>query len=133
MNQQVGYVIGQDGEDLYGIARNNRAYMRKRGLQGAWYGIDKQVWEEAKKRNGTIQDNLVKIDDNDSNTGDPIANKTKQTITSTEWGGKCPQGKTLFTFNRFFFILRFSSSSFINSMNHTKRLEKSFPIGCSCL
>lgn len=87
MDQQVGYVIGQDGEDLYGIARNNRAYMRKRGLQGAWYGIDKQVWEEAKKRNGTIQDKLVKIDENDSNTGDPIANKTKQTIKNTEWGG----------------------------------------------
>lgn len=90
MDQQVGYVIGQDGEDLYGIARNNRAYMRKRGPQGAWYGIDKQVWEEAKARNSNITENLVKIDENDSNNGDPIASKTRQTIATTEWGGKCP-------------------------------------------
>ena len=90
MDQQVGYVIGQDGQDLYGIACNNRAYMRKQGPQDAWYGIDKQVWEEAKARNSNIQKNLVTIDENDSNTGDPIVSKTRPTIANTEWGGKCP-------------------------------------------
>lgn len=87
MDQQVGYVIGQDGEDLYGIACNNRAYMRKRGIQGAWYGIEKRVWEKAKARNSNIQENLVKIEENDSNTGDPIASMTKQTTDTTKWGG----------------------------------------------
>lgn len=90
MDQQVGYVIGQDGEDLYGIACNNRAYIRKRGIQGAWYGIEKRVWEKAKARNSNIQENLVKIEENDSNTGDPIASMTKQTTDTTKWGGKCP-------------------------------------------
>lgn len=90
MDQQVGYVIGQDGEDLYGIACNNRAYIRKRGIQGAWYGIEKRVWEKAKARNSNIQENLVKIEENDSNTGDPITSMTKQTTDTTKWGGKCP-------------------------------------------
>ena len=90
MDQQVGYVIGQDGEDLYGIACNNRAYMRKRGIQGAWYGIEARMWEEANLRNSKIQENLVKIDENDSNTGNPTAGKTKQTFAFTKWGGKCP-------------------------------------------
>ena len=90
MDQQVGYVIGQDGEDLYGIASNNRAYMRKRVVHGAWYGIEARVWEKAKANNSVIKDNLVTIDANDSYTGDPTANKTKQTITLTKWGGTCP-------------------------------------------
>lgn len=85
MDQQVCYVIGQDGDDLYGIACNNRAYMRKRGTQGAWYGIEKRVWEDAKAKNSNIQENLVKIGEIYSHTGDPEAGKTK-----TIWGGNCP-------------------------------------------
>ena len=90
MDQQVGYVIGQDGEDLYGIACNNRAYLRKRGVHGAWYGIEARVWSEAKASNNNIKENLVTIDENDTHTGDPTAAKTKQTIASTKWGGTCP-------------------------------------------
>ena len=85
MDQQVCYVIGQDGEDLYGIACNNRAYMRKQGAQGAWYGIEKQIWENAKANNSKIQDNLVKIEENYSHTGNPEAVKTKGD--SAIWGG----------------------------------------------
>ncbi|KAL9974032.1 hypothetical protein ACROYT_G020561 [Oculina patagonica] len=83
MDQQVCYVIGQDGDDLYGIACNGRAYMRKQGTQGAWYGIDKHVWEEAK--NSNIQENLVTIEENYSHTDNPESAKTKGT--STIWGG----------------------------------------------
>lgn len=87
IDQQVCYVIGQDGDDLYGIACNNRAYMRKQGTLGAWYGIEKQVWEDAKTKNKNIRDNLVTIEENYSHTGDPEAIKTKGT--TTIWGGKC--------------------------------------------
>lgn len=65
MDQQVCYVIGQDENDLYGIACNKRAYMRKKSPQEAWYGIAKEVWEEAKSRTNQINANLVKIE-NDS-------------------------------------------------------------------
>ncbi|XP_067040650.1 uncharacterized protein [Acropora muricata] len=64
MDQQVCYVIGQDGKDLYGIACNKRAYMRKKSPQEAWYGIAKEVWEEAKTRTKEINENLVKIENN---------------------------------------------------------------------
>ena len=87
MDQQVCCVIGQDGDDLYGIACNNRAYMRKRGTQGAWYGIDKQVWQKAKAKN--IEENLVTIDENDSHTGDPKDSKT--IIAKNTYGGNCPK------------------------------------------
>lgn len=82
MDQQVCYVIGKDGNDLYGIACNNRAYMRKRGTKGAWYGIEKPAWESAKAKNNKIQDNLVKIEENYARNKDPVADKTK-----TIWGG----------------------------------------------
>ena len=86
MDQQVCYVIGQDGNDLYGIACNNRAYMRKRSIQGAWYGIEKQVWLDAKKKTANIAENLVKIEENYAHTGDPETAKTKGT--ATKWGGR---------------------------------------------
>ena len=88
MDQQVCCVIGQDGEDLYGIACNNRAYMRKRGTQGTWYGVEKRVWEEVKAKNSKIQENLVKIEENESHTENPKPSKT--IIATTTWGGKCP-------------------------------------------
>ena len=78
MDQQVCYVIGQDGKDLYGIACNKRAYMRKKSPQEAWYGIAKEVWEEAKTRTKEINENLVKIENN---------SKDLQTKNDT-WGGK---------------------------------------------
>lgn len=78
MDQQVCYVIGQDGNDLYGIACNKRAYMRKKSPQEAWYGIAKEVWEEAKNSPNGINQNLVKIE-NDS---------TNLRIMNGTWGGK---------------------------------------------
>lgn len=80
-------MIGQDGNDLYGIACNDRAYMRKQSTQGAWYGIEKKVWQDAKAKNSNIQDNLVKIEEDYSHTGDPEDIKTKGNV--TVWGGNC--------------------------------------------
>ncbi|KAK2548606.1 hypothetical protein P5673_031129 [Acropora cervicornis] len=77
MDQQVCYVIGQDENDLYGIACNKRAYMRKKSPQEAWYGIAKQVWEEAKSRTEKINANLVKIE-----------NDSKDLQMHGTWGGK---------------------------------------------
>ena len=85
MDQQVCYIIGQDGNDLYGIACNNRAYMRKRGPQGAWYGIDKKVWENAKLANNNINANLVVIEEDYSHSSDPEVAKTRGS--GTKWGG----------------------------------------------
>lgn len=77
MDQQVCYVIGQDGNNLYGIACNKRAYMRKKSPQEAWYGIAKEVWEEAKRKNNGTNVKIV----NDS--------KDFQTMgTPPLWGGK---------------------------------------------
>lgn len=77
MDQQVCYVIGQDGNNLYGIACNKRAYMRKKSPQEAWYGIEKEVWEEAKRKNNGTNVKIV----NDS--------KDLQTMgTPALWGGK---------------------------------------------
>ena len=84
MDQQVCHVIGQDENGLYGIACNNRAYMRKTGPQGAWYGIEKQAWESAKTRNSNINANLVLIEENYAHDGDPELAKTKE----NKWGGK---------------------------------------------
>jgi len=84
MDQQVCYIIGQDGNDLYGIACNNRAYMRKRGPQGAWYGIDKKVWENAKLANNNINANLVVIEEDYSHSSDPEVAKTRGS--GTKWG-----------------------------------------------
>ena len=77
MDQQVCYVIGQDENDLYGIACNKRAYMRKKSPQEAWYGIAKEVWEEAKSRTNQINANLVKIE-----------NDSKDFKMHGTWGGK---------------------------------------------
>ena len=86
MDQQVCHVIGQDGDDLYGIACNNRAYMRKRGTHGAWYGIEEKAWLNAKAKNANIHSNLVKIEDNYSHSLDPIPPKI--TGSGPQWGGK---------------------------------------------
>lgn len=80
MDQQVGYVIGQLGNDLYGIARNNRAYMRKRGKEGAWYGIEEDVWKSAKRDSGLVEKKA--IEENHTNTGDPESDFIKG-----KWGG----------------------------------------------
>lgn len=86
MDQQICHVIGQDGNDLYGIACNNRAYMRKTGPQGAWYGIDKQVWEAAKSRNNNVNASLVLIEEKYSHSEKPEESKTKGN--KIKWGGK---------------------------------------------
>lgn len=80
MDQQVGYVIGQVGNDLYGIARNNRAYMRKQGKEGAWYGIEENVWKSAKNDKHLVEKKA--IEENHTNTGDPEPDFTKG-----NWGG----------------------------------------------
>lgn len=80
MDQQVGYVIGQVGNDLYGIARNNRAYLRKRGKEGAWYGIEENVWKIAKKNQHLVEKKA--IEENHTNTGDPESDFIKG-----KWGG----------------------------------------------
>ena len=82
MDQQVCHVIGQDGSDLYGIACNNKAYMRKRSPQGAWYGIAKEEWENAKRGNSNISESLVTIEEND-----PRASIIQKRGTAIEWGG----------------------------------------------
>ena len=81
MGQQVCHVIGQDGSDLYGIACNNRAYMRKRSSHEAWYGIANVIWEDAKTRNSNITESLVTIEGNNSHSF-----QTRGTV--TKWGGK---------------------------------------------
>ena len=86
MDQQVCYIIGHHGVHLYGIACNNRAYMRKKYPNGAWYGIQKEVWEAAKSDN-SINSNLVMIEDSYSHSGDPESNKTKGS--GIKWGGRC--------------------------------------------
>ncbi|CAH3026162.1 unnamed protein product [Porites evermanni] len=84
MDQQVCYIIGQDGSHLYGIACNNRAYMRQKYPNGAWYGIEKEVWESAKASPGNISSKLVTIEDSYSHSGDPHADKIK--VSSIQWG-----------------------------------------------
>lgn len=79
MDQQVCHVIGQDGSDLYGIACNNRAYMRKRSSHEAWYGIANTIWEDAKTRNSNITESLVTIEGNNSHSF-----QTRGTV--TKWG-----------------------------------------------
>ena len=87
MDQQVGYIIGHDGDDLYGIACNNRAYMRRRGLHGAWYGIEKEAWQTAQANNNNIKVNLVTIEEGYSHSHvPPEASKIKGT--GTKYGGK---------------------------------------------
>ena len=76
----MGYVIGQVGNDLYGIARNNRAYMRKRGKEGAWYGIEENVWKSAKGNPLLVEKKA--IEENHTNTGDPESDFIKG-----KWGG----------------------------------------------
>ena len=85
MDQHVCYIIGQNGSHLYGIACNNRAYMRQKYPNGAWYGIEKEVWETAKTNSGNISSNLVKIEDSYSHSGDPQSDKIKNS--SIQWGG----------------------------------------------
>lgn len=84
MDQQVCHVIGQDGDEIFGIACNNRAYMRKKGPQGAWYGIPKEDWQNAMTKNSGIDANLVKINEDYSHSDHPKADKTKGT--SPRWG-----------------------------------------------
>lgn len=81
MDQQVGYIIGKAGDDLYGIARNNRAYMRKRGKEGAWYGIEQAVWDKAEK-----DFNFLPINEDNANNGDPGDAETKGKDPN-KWGG----------------------------------------------
>ena len=90
MDQQVCYIIGQNGSYLYGIACNNRAYMRQKYPNGAWYGIEKEVWEAAKTNAGNISSNLVTIEDSYSHSGDPHDDKIKGS--PTQWGGKYCNG-----------------------------------------
>ena len=91
MDQQVCYIIGQDGSHLYGIACNNRAYMRQKYPNGAWYGIEKEVWETAKTNFGNISSNLVTIEDSYSHSGDPEKIKGS----GIQWGGKYCNGGQL--------------------------------------
>ena len=86
MDQQVCYIIGQDGSHLYGIACNNRAYMRQKYPNGAWYGVEKEVWETAKTKAGNISSKLVTIEDSYSHSGDPHPAKIKGSV--IQWGGK---------------------------------------------
>ena len=80
MDQQVCYIIGQDRSHLYGIACNNRAYMRQKYPNGAWYGIEREVWETA-----NITSDPVQIEDSYSHSGDPQSDKIKGS--SIQWGG----------------------------------------------
>ena len=94
MDQQVCYIIGQDGSHLYGIACNNRAYMRQKYPKGAWYGIEKEVWETAKTNFGNISSDLVTIEDSYSHSGDPQSDRIKGS--PIQWGGKyCKESMVL--------------------------------------
>ncbi|XP_073252900.1 uncharacterized protein [Porites lutea] len=84
MDQQVCYIIGQDGSHLYGIACNNRAYMCQKYPKGAWYGIEKEVWETAKTNFGNISSDLVTIEDSYSHSGDPQSDRIKGS--PIQWG-----------------------------------------------
>lgn len=84
MDQQVCYIIGQNGSHLYGIACNNRAYMRQKYPNGAWYGVEKEVWETAKTKAGNISSKLVTIEDSYSHSGDPHPAKIKGSV--IQWG-----------------------------------------------
>lgn len=86
MDQQVCYIIGQNGSHLYGIACNNRAYMRQKYPNGAWYGVEKEVWETAKTKAGNISSKLVTIEDSYSHSGDPQSDYIKGS--PIQWGGK---------------------------------------------
>ncbi|PFX24679.1 uncharacterized protein LOC111331343 [Stylophora pistillata] len=81
VDQQVGYIIGKAGDDLYGIARNNWAYMRKRGKEGAWYGIEQAVWDKAKR-----DLSFTPIKQDNANSGDPGDAETKGKDPN-KWGG----------------------------------------------
>ena len=86
MSQQVGYIIGVSGDDLYAIARNKCAYLHQAKRGETWYAIAPDAWSTAK---AGAEVNVKKIAESYSNTANPTSDYQMKANDGTVWGGKC--------------------------------------------